>query len=439
MLVKKLKVKSLVIGSMCIAYSAKSKMLSSNGNKGVFVRIDSVENGDVKLTIMHNKRVMTLKRLDEREDAWIYSPADGMDIGVSFTGKEKLFPGSTPRMQEAFQGKTIKWDSHNLLEHKAPGQEGTYYRFEQDGIWNNFNFAWMMPAKAPEWRIPRALRMAPGAIEVLLPPKPVSAEEEALILSMKDTLAEFKPHVKHNATAAFSLLTDVNKTHRIRPSAACHYELGVYTDIKYVISGCRNPGGEITDAEYLHYITYLVEHSPFKDAFLIKSAEWIRENGYVLTGDVSAQMVAGACIATRQVWENPSFVKAFLALAEKGVPLNLAFVLGSSAMGRNVGKDLMWGAAGTGHTVFDLSIMGDKELLNYHEGVVVNQNEKPYHTKNQYIGVNDMWGRGVKSKVLVALSEIGEVGKYGARAAMPFADSIDAAAEIIDKWIQANL
>lgn len=439
MLVRKLKSKNLVAGDVYIAFSSKSKMLSSNGDKGVLVKVIEVKGSDVKATILFNNRVISIKNLDSREDAWMYSPDKETKLLVNAAGKEKLFPGFTPRMEKAFQGKQIMWDVDHLFEHVVEGQEGLFYRFEQDGLYNNFNFAWINPVEAPEWRIPRANRMEAGAVEVLLPPKPVSAEEEALIVFLKEPLAQFKKHVHHTYTSAFTLIDKEGKVKVLQERAACHYELKEHSGIHYILSGCRKDE-RLTDVEYKAYITYLTVHSPYKDAFLVKNADWIMENGYVLTGNVSAQVLAGACIATRQVWEYNIFVKAFIALAEKGVPLNLAFLFGNFAVSRGDTK-IAWGAGGTGHSVFSMAYFGDKEMVNFHEGKVKEENKKPYYEDSDYNGVHLMWGTTKKgrAKVLDDLSKIGGVGARGVPPALSIEDAVEEAVEFIADWIQENL
>lgn len=442
MLVRKMSVANLEVGKVYVAFSAKSKMLSSNGDKGVFVLVEAVGK-DVKVNILHLNKSMVIKNLDGREDAWLYSPDDSLKIQVDATGKELEFPKFTPRMQDAFQGKEIKFDPSAVYKHEREGEgNGMYfYRFRgDDDKMNTFNFAWIAPNTAPEWRIPRAQRMGVGAIEIKLPPKPVSAEEQTLIESLSAAIAEFNKNKREDSCASYVIVGDNGVIIDRSFSAACHASLSRSKGGKWVISGlkslkkCNSNGGVLTQKEYDDHINWLVNDSPFAKAFAVKSLEWIKANGFILTGDISAQLLCGACIATRQLWEYPQFVKAWYGLAEQGIPMNLAYVFGSYAVTN--GKDWGWGAGNTGHTVFNLSIMGDEQLVNFNDGKAVKQNKEPYTEKGNYYGVNELWGTDTQSSVFGKLKAIGGKGRYGASNYIAFDDSMEQAADIIEDWIK---
>lgn len=441
MLVRKTLAAALEVDKVYVAFSAKSKMLSSNGNKGVFVKVVEVAGKDVKVNILHNNRVMTIKNIDGRNDAWIYSPDTELKIGINAENRRTLFPKFTDRMWDAFQGKELKFDPANIYKHEREG-EGfgqTFYRFRgEDGKTNTFNFGWVNPAVSPEWRIPRAQRMGVGAVEVKLPPKPVSAEEEELIKTLSAQIDEFNKNKSYGNCASYAILSEnlKNVGELYDYQAPCHASLSRAKNGKYVISMCKpekNCEGLSKEA-IKKYITYLTCESPFAPAFLVKDADWIYDNGYILTGDVSAQMLGGACIATRQAWEYPRFIKAWLGLAEQGIPLNLAYLFGSYAT-ESRGK---WGfgSGGGGHCVFSMSYMDNQAIINFSDGKVAKENKKPFHQDSNYNGINSMWGHANQADVFKLLSKIGGAERYGVKEGLSFEDTMEQAADIIEDWMK---
>ncbi|AJT60771.1 hypothetical protein [Citrobacter phage CVT22] len=438
MLVRKSVVANLQIGNLYVAFSAKSKMLSSNGNKGVFVIVEEVVGKDVKVNIPSLNKSMVLKRLDERKDAWMYSPDTDLSVLVKGSQKAALFPKFTQRMIDTFEGKSIAFKPDALYKHEREGEGNgmTFYRFRgEDDKMNTFNFAWIAPNTEPEWRIPRAQRMGIGAVEVKLPPKPVSAEEQALIDSLSAAIKEFNENKKPTCTASFVMLSEKGVVKKTQYQGACHWALQEAKGVKYVLSAVRH---ECIDKK-LHkkYITYLTNESPFKDAFLIKSAEWIWDNGYLLTGDVSAQMIAGACIATRQAWEYPQFVEMWMALAEQGIPLNVAYLFGAYAT-KDSNNKYGFGAANTGHTVFDLRGMNDAGFIAFIDGNVAKQNKASYFDDKRYGGVNQMWGSTSHDThpILNTLKKVGGAARYGVASAVDLVDAAEQGADIIEDWMK---
>lgn len=441
MLVRKMLAAALEVDKVYVAFSAKSKMLSSNGDKGVFVKVVEIAGKDVKVNILHNNRVMTIKNIDGRADAWIYNPDTELKININAENKRTLFPKFTDRMWDAFQGKELKFVPDNVYKHEREG-EGfgqTFYRFRgDDGKTNTFNFGWVSPALTPEWRVPRAQRMGVGAVEVKLPPKPVSAEEEELIKTLSAPIEEFNKNKNYESTASYLILSKELKNvgERYDYNAPCHASLSRSHGGRYVISVCKTDEycNGLSEHDIKRYITYLTCESPFAPAFLVKNADWIYENGYILTGYVSAQLLGGACIATRQAWEYPIFIKAWLGLAEQGIPLNLAYVFGSYATKNR--EKWGFGAGGGGHNVFSFSRMDEQALVNFSDGKVVKENAKPYHQDNNYTGVNSLWGGSTKAEVLNSLSSIGGAVRFGVKEGLSFEDAMEQAADIIEDWMK---
>lgn len=440
MLVRKSVVANLEVDGLYVAFSAKSKMLSSNGSKGVFVLVKEVLGKDVKVYIPSLNKTMVLKRLDERQDAWMYKPDDSLKVLVKGAQKAALFPKFTQRMVDTFEGKEISFKPDALYKHEREGEGNGqhFYRFRgEDDKMNTFNFAWIAPNTVPEWRIPRAQRMGIGAVEVALPPKPVSAEEETLIEFLGAAIKEFNEKKKDNPCASFSMISENGKVIDDDYHGACHADLMRHNGVHYVLSNICRRDNMKDEALHKKYITYLTTESPFKEAFLVKNADWIWENGYLLTGNVSAQMLCGACIATRQAWEYPQYIEAWMGLAEQGIPLNAAYIFGSYAVKDRGGK-FAFGSSGTGHTVFSLGGMEEEAVINFLDCKPVKENKNPHKENPRYDGVNTMWGKinGKQANVFGKLRSIGGTGKYGASTPIEKTDCMEQAADIIETWMK---
>lgn len=439
MLVRKTVVAALEAGKIYVAFSGKSKLLSDNGDKGVFVRVEEVVGKDVKITIMSSGRNMTIKNLDERADAWIYSPDDSLQFKVNANVGDKASVTFTERLFNLFNGKALSFDSNAVYKHERDDEHKgqTFYRFRaEDEKWATLSFKWLSPDIAPEWRIPRAQRMGIGAVEIKLPPKPVSAEEEALIELLGAALKEFNENKIVDCVASFVKVNAEGKIVKTTYRGPCHWDLKEGEGSEYVISAHpRNRSKAVPENVEIDYINYLVTVSPFADAFIIKDAEWILENGYILTGNVSAQMMAGACMATRQVQEHPSFVMGWWGLMMQGIPADVAFVMGVKCS-ESGGKKYRFAQGSTGHCQFNVNRLDDKALINLFDHKAVNENKKPYKECNDYNGVDNMWGTGDASKVFTDLLSVGgKEGKYG-REGISLEDACEQAADIIEDWMK---
>lgn len=447
MQVRKLSVKNLVVGNMYVAYSAKNRLLSVNGDKGVLVKVVEVAGVNIKVQRLGTDKPTAITKLDTRQDAWIYElPVDELQVFVKPKDKN-AFPGFSPRMvKEGWdKGKVFTFKADELYEITAEDlaeQAGTLtLRHEGETIdpeegepfVNIFLASDIYPAQAPEWRIPRAQRMGVGAVEVALPPKRVSAEDEELIKHLSKALEVFNANKNLERTATFCLVNEKGNISSDDWNAPCHAHLSrAKGGAKYIISGCKGAKGDCTEEMLDMYIHYLTGYSPMADAFLIKDAAWIRENGYVISGDVSAQMVGAACIATRQAWESPDMVKGFYGLLQQGISPNVAFLFGCKAV--EDGGKWKFTRGATGHTLFCHYRMDENAIMNFIDGRVVTQNKDAYTKNPNYQGVNDMWGKGETAKVFKSLENISGAKTAWGKAGVSFDDAMEQAADIIDEW-----
>jgi len=452
---RKLNVKALEIGKIYVAYSAKNKLLSKNGNKGVLVKlVESFGNGaSIKVQLLGTQTTTNILQLDTRDNAWVYDPS-GSDMQVCAKPANKAaFPGFSPRMErEGWEGKPFIFREDELYEltkddvEEHAGKltlrhEGDTIDPEEDAPYVNIFLASdIYPVEPPEWRIPRAQRMGVGAVEIALPPKRASAEDEQVIALLSDALTLLKAECGEGKTACYNVTDDKGKVVYRDYHAACHAGLQRTggKQAAYILTAVKAPRPKegLTSEILTAFINYLTGYSPFADAFVVKDAEWIRANGYILTANVSAQMVAGACIATRQCWEYPHMIAAWYGLMEQGLDANTAFLFGCRASLNN-GK-WKFAQAGTGHTVFRIDQMPEKAIINFIDGKPVKQNDKPYSQKTDYYGVNNLWGECTDmAPVVEKLGAIGGGKKAWGAAGVSFDDAMEQAADIIEDWQKA--
>ena len=103
----KTKQRDLVVGQFYLAYSAQSKMLSSNGTNGIIVQYVGEKNGNPEVKVWRSTgttRNMSIVRLDERKDAFMIEFTEEVMKELVFNiGQEGDFkwPKYTERMKEA--------------------------------------------------------------------------------------------------------------------------------------------------------------------------------------------------------------------------------------------------------------------------------------------------------------------------------------------------
>lgn len=435
---KKATAKDLVVGNVYVAYSAQSKMLSSNGMAGVFVKVEEVVGENVKVFILHKNRSMLIKDVFNHKDKFIYNPTQDFKVKVSQQDVSDAYPKFTEQMvKDNWPNAEFDVSLSDVTLTTKEGFAGIpCLRLSKDDQRKMLRMEWMSPVTIPEWRIPRAERMGKGVVEINLPPKPVSAEEEELIASLGAHLKEFKENERHDRVSSFVIVDKNFKNKETEYSGPCHAALN-RTDVphpKYILSLHSNQSEQKLPKEIVdNYLSYLTNYSMFKDAFLIKDVEWIKANCHIISGDVSGQHVGGACISTRQMWEYPSGIEAWWNLLKEGIPADLAFIFG---MGCHKKSKTHWkfGNMGGGHFQFELNNMDDDAIKNAFDHKAPEADKEPYISTKRYSGLCAMWGGGGMSKAVERLRKIGG-GGYGS-AGVAQDDFFEQAADIIEEWMK---
>lgn len=462
---RKLLVKNLVVGTTYVAFSARNKLLSSNGDSGVFVKVISISGGNIKVQVLGTTTETAINKLDTREDAWLYDPAGSEMNVIARISDKSAWPGFSPRMaREGWDNKPFVFkedELYEVTEEDNPAKAGTLLlRHEGDTIdpeeempyINTFLMSDIYPAEPPEWRIPRAQRMGIGAIELPLPPKPVAEQHKAIIDALSPHVVELrKKHTGENVSfakydAEFKLVNEYQ-------NQVCHARLQRSGDqnVSYILTIGRNDlegraswvKGYASDEATRLYITYLVGYSPYKDVFLTKDVDFILEHGYIIDASKPSRLVVAGCFATRQIWEKSERCEGFLSLYKAGIPLDLAFVFGCQCSEYKEGK-IKFAMQGSDHSHLENGRLSDKCILNFVDGKPQFPG-KPYNvdesaSSNSHggcYGVNGMWSKDFADKpssMFQKLKDIKGAGSWGK--ALPVEDAVEKAADLIDDWIK---
>lgn len=127
---------------------------------------------------------------------------------------------------------------------------------------------------------------------------------------------------------------------------ACHAGLAIYKPRRESFDDCfGKPIGIITaiQSEYgnwkdkvdrgiVHdYLHWLMNESPYKDAFITRDPRIAIEYGAMLTAEVTGEYLAGACVSLRAIWENTPIMLVWHKLVANGMDKNLAYYVAHTA------------------------------------------------------------------------------------------------------------
>ena len=459
MQLRKLTVNKLVVDNVYVAYSSKSKKLSTNGNKGVFVKVKQVKGQDVSVEILGKSgNNVVIRNVDEREDAFIYDPSSAPIPVVVKCEDFNEWPKFTQRMiDQRLNGTEFAFNVDELYVNTREGvgegvtlilhDAGSINPLTGDVVRDNYRINWIVPKEAPEWRVPRAQRMGIGAVQIPLPPKPVEQGHKEVIEKLQPLLKEMKDgHESGNNISHFSV-KDFQAQQKVF-NYVCHAKLrdnNHAKDADYILTLGINP--EKTTDMYCNglpetkeavdwYITYLTSYSPFAKVFLSKDVEQIKETGYVIDASFGGNLVVDACYATRMLWESPQRIDGMYALYLDGLSPDVAFIFGGQTSVFAKGKMKM-GYTSSGHSHFQHDRAADECYENFlnHEAACEG---KPYNKGGHNSSTDDMWSKkyGTVSEIYRKLADIKKQGGYGG--ALPVDDVVEQASGIIDEWLVAH-
>ena len=185
----------------------------------------------------------------------------------------------------------------------------------------------------------------------------------------------------------------------------CHSELGNDGGCEYVVNFFQHKYEEshgagkwsdTTDEEKIMFLDWLANRSPYNDAFFEKDASKMLSWGFCLmTGDVAGNVMGGAVVATRRLWEYTNVLVVWCDLVRSGVEESLAFCLAHHLNG-NASREgtYNWLNGGAGHVTLDTYPMTTTTVHNFVTEDAVEYTGKFSKTGN-YREYSDMFHGGV--------------------------------------------
>jgi hypothetical protein len=211
----------------------------------------------------------------------------------------------------------------------------------------------------------------------------------------------------------------------------CHSDLGEWGEgHDYVINffqvnyeESHGPGkwSHSTHEDRVAFMDWLANRSPYKEGFYDRCAETMLERGFaILNGSAPGNVLGGAAVAQRRLWEHTQTFTAWCDLVKAGVGENEAFLLGHCLQGSTNRKGMFsWGNTGTGHTTINPCELGGKAWKNFC-GDKWASNEKSYLSTGTYTGYSAMFGQSRGSPLLTTIRELLADKVKGAKDNNPF-------------------
>lgn len=220
-------------------------------------------------------------------------------------------------------------------------------------------------------------------------------KREHYILGMKylkETVKDGKD--MSGRTAYYSYFHEGKLT--ISGNVSCHSSLYVSTAKKSLgVINCfvenyrqsHGPGkwSDTNDEEKIMFLDWLAKRSPYKGAFVNKSAKkMLKQGGALLTSEAPGNILGGACVSMRRLWEHSIVLQVWCDLVKAGVNENLAYVLGHCAAGSR-SKGLNWGNFAGWHVAINSSSWTTGQVKNFVEGRLIGVTKK-YSESGDYNG-----------------------------------------------------
>lgn len=229
-----------------------------------------------------------------------------------------------------------------------------------------------------------------------------------LIAQAKEQLIKAVGKRKDNAAAAF-----IGEDGKIEVTGGyvCHAFLN-YHKAKIIVNSLQegsgygdNPGRVLAPEVEHWFVDYMLNRSIYKDAFITKDATQALAEGVVLIdGDKPGNLVGGAAVGLRRLWEHVYVARAAYDLVQQGVNEDLAFAIGHTIQAPsdiNPATNVSWSANLNWHTSLNPDSLGWKGLKN-----LLAHKFKPtdkYSLTGQYRNYSDMFAEQGDGGGLVAI------------------------------------
>ena len=146
------------------------------------------------------------------------------------------------------------------------------------------------------------------------------------------------------------------------------------------------------DQYAVNYLDWLFNRSPYSSCIATGDAKEVYRKGYyILKGESPSNLVGGAMVAVRMLWERPFIVKTWNVLVGMGVDENLSFVIAHSF-------NIKGGKLGDleqlfGHIAINVYSMDVSDVKLFLSNSPISLND-PLKQNSRYDGLNRLFSKG---------------------------------------------
>lgn len=198
-----------------------------------------------------------------------------------------------------------------------------------------------------------------------------------------------KSGLNKTSVAAFAVVaTDGTYSER---GQACHGDLrrsNWHLTPDFVVSRVQTGRSDVISNRDIRasYVNWLVNQSPYADAFLVKDVEWLLDHEvFVATANAPADVMAAGLVQSRRLHEYTHIAEITARLIQAGMNGNLANLI-SYCVQSVEGDNFYWADFGTEHWALSPALMSKEMVERYVNGDTSLADDEPYASSKTFIG-----------------------------------------------------
>ena len=410
----KCEVSDIIVGDFYVAYSARSRKLSSKGSGGVIVNVKSKTDTSVTVTFFDNnvkKQTVTMLNVNTRKDCFL------VPFNNDLVGQVKMeFDKYTKFTQPKLTDRMLGLETTKLTNMRVMGSGLLTYEYNtmyvisgdtDDGRCSYFCTGQLtittplantvvskdcVEAKARKELKRKILALKEGGVRLVRGKLGGENNLDSLAEARVEVMKHQKKYKK--SCCVYSNVYIFGDSIKSEPMhAICHSDTSVrdFKDRRYIISGVTQDQGSNASKEASEvWLNFLANRSPVAEVFITKDVKDMIKNGAVFDCRYPSNAVQFALIATRQPWEYAARVEAFKVLKEL-IPERYAFLISHYASG-SVKDGINWSNLSSGHSLFNGAHLDKNTIVNFVHGGFAQVN-LPFNEVQSYNGVFNLFGK----------------------------------------------
>ena len=410
----KCEVEEVVVGDFYVAYSARSKKLSSKGLGGVVVNVKSKTDTSVTVSFFDNnvkKQTVTMLNVNTRKDCFLVPFNNDLvcQLDIEFDKDTKFIqPRLSRRMlglestkisNVNFMGSGLLKDDYSpmcVISGDTDDGRCSYFCTGQliitTPLANTVVSKDCVEAEARKELKRKILALKEGGVRLVRGKQGGENNLESLAEARVEVMKYQKRYKR--SCCVYSNVYILNDSIKSEPmNAICHSDTAVrdFKDRRYIISGVtQDQGSNASKEASAIWLDFLANRSPVADVFITKDVKDMIKNGAVFDCRYPSNAVQFALIATRQPWEYAARVGTFKMLREL-IPERYAFLISHYASG-DIKDGINWSNLSSGHSLFNGAYLDKNTIINFVYGGF-DQVNKPFNEVQSYNGVFGLFGR----------------------------------------------